>query len=98
MKNFPITEKLKVQFRADLFNILNHPNFANPDGGICTAVASPVTTPAPGCALAPTPKHPDAQAINPNFGQSGQTIADNIGSQIGNGTARQVQLSLKVIF
>jgi hypothetical protein len=29
-KNTPITERVNVQFRADFFNILNHPNFANP--------------------------------------------------------------------
>ncbi len=98
MKNFPITERVKLQFRADLFNILNHPNFTNPDGGICTAVASPVTTPTPGCAPAPTATDPNATAINPNFGRTGQTIADVSGGAIGNGTARQIQLSLKVIF
>jgi hypothetical protein len=98
MKNFPITESVKVQFRVDLFNILNHPNFANPDGGICTAVAGATATAPAGCALVPTLTNPNAIAINPNFGRSSQTIADNIGSQIGNGTARQAQLSLKVIF
>jgi hypothetical protein len=86
MKNFLLTEALKMQFRADLFNILNHPNFANPDGGICTAVA-PATATAPASCT-----------VNPNFGRASQTIADNIGSQIGNGTARQVQFSLKLIF
>ncbi len=29
-KDTPITERVNVQFRADLFNIINHPNFANP--------------------------------------------------------------------
>ena len=29
-KNTPITERLNLQLRADFFNILNHPNFANP--------------------------------------------------------------------
>lgn len=86
MKNFPITEALKLQFRTDFFNILNHPNFANPDGGICTAV-----TPA-------TSTSPASCAPNPNFGRVGQTIADNLGSQIGNGTSRQIQFALKLIF
>jgi len=86
MKNFPVTEKVNVQFRVDLFNILNHPNFANPDGGICAAVTPVTETEPAGC------------TTNTNFGQTGQTIADNMGSQIGTGTARQAQFSLKLIF
>lgn len=84
MKNFPLGEKAKLQFRADIFNILNHPNFASPDGGICTAFdifASPV-----GC------------TTNTNFGKTGQTIASESNSLVGTGTARQEQFSLKVIF
>ena len=80
MKDFPITERAKIQFRTDLFNILNHPNFAGPDGGLCTAIG------------------PGACAVNSNFGAIGQTIADNVGTQIGTGTARQAQFSLKFIF
>ena len=83
MKNFPITEKITMQFRADIFNLFNHPNFENPDGGICTALTAgppPVCTP------------------NPNFGRTAQTIADADGTQIGGGTNRQAQFSLKFIF
>ncbi len=46
MKSFPVTESSRLQFRTDFFNILNRPNFANPDGGICTSVsAAGVCTP-----------------------------------------------------
>jgi hypothetical protein len=82
MKNFPITERVMVQFRADIFNIFNHPNFEGPDGGICTAISGPP--------LSCTP--------NPNFGRTGQTIADADSTQIGGGTNRQAQFSLKLIF
>ena len=33
-RKFPITERLNLQFRADAFNLFNHPNFANPVGYI----------------------------------------------------------------
>jgi len=29
-KNTPLTERVNLQLRADIFNVLNHPNFANP--------------------------------------------------------------------
>ena len=91
-KNFAITHDVKFQFRADIFNILNHPNFAGPDGGICTAVFpyQPATS--------TTPAVPASCFSNPSFGKIGQTIADNMGTQIGNGTSRQVQFSAKFIF
>jgi len=33
-KNFPITESKKFQFRADFFNLLNHPNFGLPTANL----------------------------------------------------------------
>jgi hypothetical protein len=80
MKNFAITERVTMQFRADIFNIFNHPNFTNPDGGICQSIGLGTCTP------------------NPSFGRVGGTIADADGTQIGGGTSRQTQFSLRFTF
>ena len=31
-RNFPIGESVRLQFRAEMFNVLNHPNFGQPSG------------------------------------------------------------------
>ncbi len=33
-KNFSLTERVKMQFRAEGFNILNHPQYVNPDSNV----------------------------------------------------------------
>jgi hypothetical protein len=39
-KNFPITESMKFQFRADFLNAFNHPNFAVPNDSCCASYTS----------------------------------------------------------
>jgi hypothetical protein len=95
MKNFPVTEKIKVQFRGDLFNILNHPNFGNPGNmGICNSISVPDGGSTSSCAGGPS----SGVGNNTTFSTVGQTIAGEDNSLVGSGTARQIQLALKVIF
>jgi len=82
-KSFIFRERLKAQFRVETFNIFNHPNFANPNGGTSTygqgATADPSQAGAFGCGCAT----PDNAAFNP---------------VLGSGSNRAIQLGLKFIF
>jgi hypothetical protein len=44
LKNFPITERVRLQFRGEFFNILNHPNFGPPDMNISNTTAGVIST------------------------------------------------------
>ena len=82
-KAWKFQERLTAQFRAEFFNVLNHPNFANPYGasngfGI-GAEGDPSSTNNFGCGCAT----PDQAAGNPVLGSGGN---------------RAIQLGLKLLF
>ncbi len=82
-KNWKLQERLTAQFRAEFFNVLNHPNFANPYGasngfGIGNE-GDPSQTAIFGCGCAT----PDQAGGNPVLGSGGN---------------RAMQLGLKFIF
>jgi hypothetical protein len=82
-KQFKFQERLTAQFRAEFFNVLNHPNFTNPYGassgfGIGNE-GDPSVTNLFGCGCAT----PDQAAGNPVLGSGGN---------------RAMQLGLKLIF
>ncbi|MGI8741412.1 MAG: TonB-dependent receptor [Bryobacteraceae bacterium] len=82
-REFPIHEKIALQFRADFFNLLNHPSFAFPPGSTTLNVANaafgrPITM------------------LNNALASSGGVPAFNPLYQIGG--PRSIQLSLKLVF
>jgi len=82
-KNWKFAERVTMQFRAEFFNILNHPNFANPFGGQngfgTGGFNDPSVPGAFGCGCAT----PDKAAANP---------------VIGSGGPRATQFGLKFLF
>ena len=82
VKIFRFGERVNMQFRAEFFNVFNHPNFANPFGGQNGWGHNDPSVPGAGgfgCSCAT----PDVAASNP---------------VIGSGGSRAVQLGLKFIF
>ncbi len=43
LKNFAVTERFTAQFRAEAFNIINHPNFGNPNANISNGNVGTIT-------------------------------------------------------
>jgi hypothetical protein len=66
-KNWHFGERFRAQFRAEFFNIFNHPNFANPYGGQNGFGFNDPSAPGFGCGCAT----PDIAAANPAVGSGG---------------------------
>jgi hypothetical protein len=66
-KNWHFGERMHAQFRAEFFNIFNHPNFANPYGGQNGYGFNDPSVGGFGCGCAT----PDVAAANPAIGSGG---------------------------
>ncbi len=92
LKNIPIRgERVKMQLRADMFNLLNRINLASGPGAVATGGCS--QDPATGrCAATNSP-------LYSGFGLVSDTIGDYNGAPgIGPGEPFNMQLALKIIF
>jgi hypothetical protein len=81
-KDVKVSEGVSLQFRAETFNTLNHPNYALPATGVFTIAPCQATNTA--CLAGQTPN----TSFNPNAGRITQTA----------NAARQIQFAVKVIF
>src|SRR5262249_31173436 len=88
-RDFHLTEKLRLQFKAEFFNVTNHPNFGDPSGSIGSATVTGVPT------LSPTFGR-SLTTLNQNLGPGGANGGLSPLFQVGG--PRSIQLSMKLIF
>lgn len=95
-REFSLGERVRLRFRAELFNILNHPNFGAVDTVLRFARQVPTD-----------PTSPFIPAPSPTFGQATQMLGRSLGQGgLGGGFSplfqiggpRSTQLSVKLLF
>jgi hypothetical protein len=89
-KNTPLTERLALQLRADIFNLPNHPNFANPF--LPAFIADPAFN---GLTLSPSGTREVGQGFYPITATGDVGIGNPF---LGGGGPRGIQLAAKFSF
>ena len=88
-KNIPITERVKIQLRAEMFNIFNRINLANSVGAVANSPCSPN----------PAAANPFQCTATGGFGTVTDTAGDFQGAPgIGPGEPFNMQLAVKILF
>ena len=81
-KRFPITERANIEFRTEIYNLLNRANFANPPATLPNTLGS---------------QQPGTPFETARVGQFG-VINGTVGRTVGLGTNRQIQFALRLNF
>jgi hypothetical protein len=85
-KRFRVTESANVEFRAEIFNVFNRANFANPPATLPNALGNGLNQIQPG--------QPFTRAAAGTFGILNSTVAKTVGL----GTNRQIQFAMRLNF
>ena len=86
-KQFPVTEKARLDFRVEVFNVLNQANFANPPSILANALGTDPNQLQPGQPFT-------AAAGGGSFGVLNSTVSRGLGL----GANRQIQFALRLSF
>jgi hypothetical protein len=86
-KQFPVSEKVRLEFRGDIYNLFNRANFSVPPAQLNQSLGTGVNQLQPGLPFT-------SAAAGGAFGVFNQTLE----KAVGLGTSRQIQLSLRISF
>jgi hypothetical protein len=86
-KRFALSERTSLEFRSEIYNIMNHTNFANPVSRLNNALGTGTNQLQPGQSFT-------SAAAGGTFGLSTSTVTKDTGL----GASRQVQLSMRLSF
>ncbi len=96
-KKVPVNEKVNLEFRAEIYNLFNRANFANPPATLGTGLPAGYNV-AAGAEPAASGLQPGlpytASAAGGAFGRMSSTVVNTVGL----GAQRQIQLSLRLNF
>jgi hypothetical protein len=85
-KRFPLAGASRIELRAEIFNLFNRNNFANPVATLPNALGTSTNQVQPG--------QPYTAAAAGTFGR----LTSTVGRTVGLGTNRQAQFALRVTF
>jgi hypothetical protein len=98
-KRFHFSDKINLEFRTEVFNLLNHTNFANPGTSLSLALPTVAQTGglytiSSGGSIVQPGQAYTAGAAGGTFGLIRQTVVRDVGL----GTSRQIQFALRLNF
>jgi hypothetical protein len=86
-KRFPVTERVSLEFRSEVYNVFNRANFANPPARLNNALGVGPNQIQPGQPFT-------SAAAGGAFGIANSTVTKDVGL----GASRQIQLALRLSF
>jgi len=86
-KRFQVSEKVNVEFRSEIYNLLNRANFSNPPSRLNNALGINAGQVQPGQPF-------NLSAAGGTFGIANSTVTKDVGL----GASRQIQMSLRINF